>query len=71
MGKYIVLIGVGVILVGLILHFFPNAFKWFGNLPGDFKSTDGNVKFYFPLMSMIVISVIANVLLRLWRNFGG
>lgn len=69
MGKIIIFIGGLVMIIGLMIHYFPNAFNWFGNLPGDFKSTDGNIKFYFPLMSMILISLVINVLIRIYKNF--
>jgi len=65
--KFIIYIGIAILLVGLILHFFPNAFKWFGNLPGDFKNKDGNVRFYFPLMSMLIISIVISLIIRLFR----
>lgn len=63
------LISVGAIIctIGIIIYFFPNAFKWFGNLPGDFKSKGDNVSFYFPLTSMILISVVLNVILRVFK----
>jgi len=67
MGRTIIIIGSLIIVVGAIIHFFPNAFKWFGNLPGDFKNTDGNIKFYFPLMSMILISIGLNILFKIFK----
>jgi len=66
--KLIIYIGLFIVAIGTILYFFPNAFKWFGNLPGDFKSKGDNVSFYFPLTSMILISIILNVLIKLVRH---
>ncbi len=68
MAKSIIIIGLLIVLVGVLLYFFPNAFKWFGNLPGDFKSEGENVRFYFPLTSMIVVSVVLSILFRLFRH---
>lgn len=62
-------IGLIVFSIGVILYFFPNAFKWFGNLPGDFKSRGDNVSFYFPLASMIVVSIVFNIIFRIYRYF--
>jgi Protein of unknown function (DUF2905) len=59
------------VLVGIVLYFFPNAFKWFGNLPGDFKFEGENSSFYFPLTSMIVVSVVLNILFRLVNYWKG
>jgi hypothetical protein len=68
--RLIIFIGLFVVLIGVILYLFPDAFKWFGNLPGDFKSENDNIKFYFPLTSMIIISVVLNIILKLYRYLG-
>ncbi len=65
--KTLILIGIVIISLGIILYFFPNAFKWFGNLPGDFKSKGENASFYFPLTSMIIVSILFNIVLRMFR----
>ncbi len=69
MGKLLVIIGIVAIMLGIIMIYFPNAVKWFGNLPGDIKIEKENFKFYFPLVSMIVVSILFNVLLRIYRYF--
>lgn len=66
--KYIIITGILVILVGIILFFFPNAFKWFGRLPGDIRIEKENFRFYFPIVTMILISVIATVLFNVIRK---
>jgi Protein of unknown function (DUF2905) len=71
MAKSIIIIGSMLVLVGIVLYFFPNAFKWFGNLPGDFKFEGENSSFYFPLTSMIVVSVVLNILFRLVNYWKG
>jgi len=67
MGKVIISIGFIIVVIGLIYHFFPTALSWFGNLPGDIKIEKENTSFYFPVVSMIVVSVIFNILWRLYR----
>ncbi len=37
LGKILVLVGVGVIILGLIVWVFGNKLDWFGNLPGDLR----------------------------------
>jgi len=69
MAKYIMLIGGLILIIGAILYFFPNAFSWFGNLPGDFKREGDNSSFYFPFTSMIIVSIVFNILLRIFRQF--
>jgi len=66
--KYIIVAGVIIIIAGIILYFFPNAFKWFGRLPGDIRIEKGNSGFYFPIVTMIVISIIATLLFNVMRK---
>ena len=65
-----ILIGVGVLLViiGVIWLLFPNAFSWIGNMPGDIKQTSGNTRVYFPVVTMIIISIVATILLNLFNR---
>jgi len=70
MGKYLIYIGIAIVFLGIILYYFPNAFKWFGKLPGDIRIERENSKFYFPITTMILISVLLNVILRIFRNLG-
>lgn len=69
MGKTIIVIGIVIVLIGLLYHFFPNALKWFGNLPGDIKVDRPNAKFYFPIVSMILVSILFNVIIKIYRYF--
>ena len=42
-GKYLVLIGILAIIVGLIFHFWGNNFNWIGKLPGDIRIQKENL----------------------------
>lgn len=64
-GKILVAIGIIAIIVGLILWFFSDKFGWFGNLPGDIRIEGENVRFYAPITSMILISIVLSVILSL------
>jgi hypothetical protein len=37
-GKYIMLCGAAVVVIGLIIYFFHDKLHWIGHLPGEFKS---------------------------------
>ena len=37
MGKILIILGLMVVLVGVIIQFAPQAFSWFGKLPGDIR----------------------------------
>ena len=64
MGKIIIIIGLVVVVVGVILQFAPQLLSWFGKLPGDIKYEKGNTKFFFPITTMIIVSVVLSLLLR-------
>ena len=68
-GKYIIIIGGAIVLLGVLIYFFHNKLNWFGRLPGDIRVERENFKFYFPVTTMILLSllltIIANILRRL------
>ena len=36
-GKYIIFIGIGVIVVGILIYFLHDKLHWIGRLPGDIR----------------------------------
>lgn len=68
MAKILIGIGVVLILIGIIWLIFPSAFSWIGNMPGDIKHESGNTRVYFPIVTMIVISIVATVVLNLFNR---
>ena len=58
--------GCALVLLGVAVQFAPGLFSWLGKLPGDIRYEKGNFKLYFPLATMILISVVATVLVRLF-----
>jgi hypothetical protein len=65
LAKILIFLGLGVLILGLILHFMPNLFDWFGKLPGDIKIQDKNSFIFIPITSMILVSIILSVLFNL------
>lgn len=59
MGKLLVIVGLVIAGIGLLMM----AGLPFGRLPGDFTFRRGNVTFYFPLATSIVLSIILTLLL--------
>ena len=68
-GKYIILGGVLIIVVGVIIYFFHDKLTWIGRLPGDIRVEKENFKFYFPVTSMILFSLVATVIIYLVRRW--
>ena len=67
-GKILILIGVILILAGLILHFAGNKLSWIGHLPGDIRIEKENFKFYFPITTMILVSILLTAILWIIRK---
>ena len=66
MGKILIVVGLVAVVAGLIIQFAPQAFSWFGKLPGDIRYEKGNFKFFFPLTTMILLSVGVSLILKLF-----
>jgi hypothetical protein len=66
LGKWIMVAGAVLVLIGLLVQ--TGLLGWFGRLPGDIRIERENVRFYFPLASMIVVSVVVSLLLQLARR---
>mgnify|MGYP001547219742 CR=1 FL=1 len=67
-GKYILIVGLFIVLAGILVYFFHDYFKWIGKLPGDIRIERGNFHFYFPLATMIVISVIITIVVNVVKR---
>ena len=67
----LLLIAAGVLLLaaGVILYFGPSVnFFRLGRLPGDIHIDRGNVQFYFPITTSIVVSLVLTLLLYLFTR---
>jgi len=62
--KILIISGIILVIAGVIIWLAGDKLSWFGNLPGDIKIEKENVKFYFPLTTMIILS--AGLSLILW-----
>jgi magnesium-transporting ATPase (P-type) len=62
-GKYIIVTGIIILIIGLVLYFAGNKLQWFGNLPGDIKIKRENFRLYAPITSMILISAVLSFIL--------
>ena len=67
-GKYLIIAGLCILITGVLVYFFFDYFKWLGKLPGDIKIEKGNFRFYFPIVTMIVISVAITIIINVIRR---
>jgi hypothetical protein len=68
LGKMLVFIGIVVVIIGLVTWLTGDKLGWFGNLPGDFRVERKNFTFYFPLASMVLISLAISLFLWVIRR---
>ncbi len=68
-GKYLMIGGSIILVAGILIFFFHDQMKWFGNLPGDIKIKSENTRFYFPVVTMIIVSVVITLLINIFRKF--
>jgi membrane protein implicated in regulation of membrane protease activity len=67
LGKLLMIAGLAMLVVGFLLW---SGFgkSWIGRLPGDIHYAKGNFKFYFPIVTCLLISAVLTLLLWLFRR---
>lgn len=68
MGRWLILAGAVLVVLGLILHYAPGLLNWFGKLPGDIRIEGERGKFFFPITSMVIVSIVLTVLINLFKR---
>ena len=62
------LIGAGITLVLIGVLYKLGMLNWFGNLPGDIKYEGKNTKVYFPIVTMIIISIFLSLVFNYMKR---
>lgn len=65
-GNLIIAAGAVLILIGIAYKL--GLLNWFGNLPGDIRIESENSRIYFPVTTMILISVVLSLLLAVLKK---
>ena len=68
-GRYIIFIGIAVVIIGVLIYFLHDKLHWIGRLPGDIRIEWENFRFYFPIVTMIVISLVLTIVINLIKKF--
>jgi len=59
-GTWLIIAGILLVVIGVLVN--SGLLSWFGRLPGDIRIERDNVRFYFPIVTMIVISIVLSLL---------
>lgn len=66
-GLFVIAAGVAIVIVGLLI--WSGGLNWFGRLPGDVRIERPGVRVYFPITSMILVSIVLSLILAVVRRF--
>lgn len=68
MGKFLIIAGIVLLIAGLAIH-FSDKVSFLGRLPGDIRIERENFKFYFPITTSILISIVLTIIFYLVGHF--
>lgn len=69
LGKWLVVAGIALVVLGLLV--MVGGRFGLGRLPGDIRYESGNTRIYFPITTMILLSIVLTLLIWLinwWRR---
>ncbi len=66
-GSWLILIGIVLLVAGILAN--SGMLSWFGRLPGDIRIERENVRFYFPVVTMIVVSLVLSLIVYFFGKF--
>ena len=72
LARILIIIGLAIAFSGVVILIAVRIFPWLGNLPGDIRYESEDVRFFFPLATMLLISILGtillNIILRIFRR---
>ncbi|HMA60034.1 MAG TPA: DUF2905 domain-containing protein [Halanaerobiales bacterium] len=68
-GKFLIYIGLIIAFIGFLINTIEINFNWFGNLPGDIRIERENFKLLIPITSLLIITIILNLIIYIIRLF--
>jgi hypothetical protein len=69
-GWMLLVLGLVIAGVGLVWILAPSI-PWLGRLPGDIRIERENFRFYFPLVTCLLLSLVLTLLVWIVRQFRG
>lgn len=68
MARWFVVAGIILMVIGILMHFAPWLFNWIGRLPGDIRIESERTRVYFPIVSMIILSIVLSLIINFFRR---
>lgn len=68
-GRWLVMVGVLLVVIGGAIWLLGKAFPNLSQFPGTLRIQTGNVTCIFPVLAMIIISVVLTIVLNLFSHF--
>ena len=68
LGKILVIAGIILIIAGVIIYCAGDKLGWIGHLPGDIRVEKENVRFYLPITTMIILSIVVSFIFWLIKK---
>jgi H+/Cl- antiporter ClcA len=69
LGKWVIVLGIILVIAGALLYLLDGKLNWLGRLPGDIRVERENFRFYFPITTMILVSIILSAIIWLIQRF--
>ena len=69
-GKTLIIIGIVIVVLGLLLA-FGGRIPFLGKLPGDILIRKDGFSFYFPIVTLLLLSAIVTLIINLIARFIG
>lgn len=64
----LILIGICIVVIGIVVYFFHDKLHWIGHLPGDIRRERDNFRLYFPVTTMILLSLLLSLLIYIIKR---
>jgi hypothetical protein len=68
LGKILIIAGIILAIAGVIVYFAGDKLGWIGHLPGDIRIEKENMRFYFPITTMIILSIVVSFIFWLIKK---
>lgn len=68
-GKIMMGAGIFLVIAGILVYFLGDELKWFGHLPGDIYIKRDNLQVFFPITTMILLSILISLVVFIVKKF--